>query len=771
MRLISCYIENFGGLQKFAFDFNAGINIILEENGWGKSTLAAFLKAMFYGMERTTKRSLAENERKKYEPWNGGVYGGNLTFEADEKQYRIERFFGIKDKEDLFALYDVATGLESRDYSESIGEELFGIDRLAFEQSVFMKQGMYAVSMTDSVATKMSGLMASGDDMDCYEKACIRLENEMKVYRKIGNKGKIPELTEEIAVLNRKLAEGKEVGANIAEWEKRKQQCTQDLKDLNENKELLKSRIRKAGEQAAIIEKRKYYNSLKGEKEKLEAELETLKHYFVNGVPTEEQLEECRHKLFLYWQEDEITDVEDDFTYPNIVKVLKEHPITNEEVIVCQGRWEEVQEKKKDLDKMELQLRTMQIREEERKVYIKEKIKTIKIRQNLFLILIVTALITGIVLFFAVNVRVAFIGVAIAMIFAIFAVISVFQKKRLLNEINEQNEEILQLEDICKGLRDDAEQGKKAVFLYLEKFIGPREDVSVCLNKIHVTLAELQSHNEHKRKQELRKENALKEKEMLKEELLIFLREFYSNITRVDEALLKEIEQKRNEYVNLNKQYREKCKQMENAEKVDKIQEELYSMDELQKEELLLEEKISAEESRLRQISRTISQYKELLEECEKIEMEKHDLEEVLAECSVKYKRLERTLKYLKTAQTDFSSRYLNKMNEGFAKYSGMFRQGAFEKTALDVKLVAKSEENGIKREIGYYSIGLKETMELCTRLALIDALFEEEQPFVILDDPFVNLDEKALIGAKEVLAKIAQQYQLIYFTCHPSRQ
>ena len=50
MKLVSCYIENFGGLHRFSYDFKDGLNVISEDNGWGKSTLAAFLKAMFYGL-------------------------------------------------------------------------------------------------------------------------------------------------------------------------------------------------------------------------------------------------------------------------------------------------------------------------------------------------------------------------------------------------------------------------------------------------------------------------------------------------------------------------------------------------------------------------------------------------------------------------------------------------------------------------------------------------------------------------------------------------
>ena len=78
MRLIRCHIENFGVLSDFDFAFSAGLTTICRPNGFGKSTFAAFIKAMLYGFPRTGARSIVENERKRYDPWQGGKYGGFL---------------------------------------------------------------------------------------------------------------------------------------------------------------------------------------------------------------------------------------------------------------------------------------------------------------------------------------------------------------------------------------------------------------------------------------------------------------------------------------------------------------------------------------------------------------------------------------------------------------------------------------------------------------------------------------------------------------------
>ena len=134
MRILRLHVEAFGKLRDFDLELERGLNVLYRENGWGKSTLAAFVKAMLYGLPASTKRSLDENERKKYLPWQGGAYGGSLELECGKGRFRIERYFGAKESGDSFALYDMSTNLPSNAYSAEIGQELFGIDPWADEE-------------------------------------------------------------------------------------------------------------------------------------------------------------------------------------------------------------------------------------------------------------------------------------------------------------------------------------------------------------------------------------------------------------------------------------------------------------------------------------------------------------------------------------------------------------------------------------------------------------------------------------------------------------
>jgi uncharacterized protein YhaN len=91
MKLRSCHIDNFGKLSDLHLEFQDGVNLFHEPNAWGKSTLAAFLRVMFYGFDSKRESGLFDKERVVFRPWQGGTYGGELDFSYQGKEYRISR--------------------------------------------------------------------------------------------------------------------------------------------------------------------------------------------------------------------------------------------------------------------------------------------------------------------------------------------------------------------------------------------------------------------------------------------------------------------------------------------------------------------------------------------------------------------------------------------------------------------------------------------------------------------------------------------------------
>lgn len=205
MKLLRLHIDNFGGLHDYDFAFEDGLNVILHDNGWGKTTMAAFLKAMLYGFDSKRSKDITENERKRYLPWQGGKYGGTLDFEADGVTYRVSRTFGETPRFDRTKILNLDAKTTARIDPEKIGETLFRLNASAFQRSVFINQnGLSIDGAASSIHTRLNALVSQANDVAAFDNAIASLTAQIKVYEKTGARGKIGEITKQITALERK---------------------------------------------------------------------------------------------------------------------------------------------------------------------------------------------------------------------------------------------------------------------------------------------------------------------------------------------------------------------------------------------------------------------------------------------------------------------------------------------------------------------------------------------------------------------------------------
>ncbi|MBQ4044953.1 MAG: hypothetical protein II627_00785, partial [Lachnospiraceae bacterium] len=227
MKLISCHIENFGKLTNYDYRFQDGLNIIDQDNGWGKSTLSAFIRVMFYGFNGDTSRTDAMNERRRFTPWQGGIFGGTLTFSKGQKTYRIERIFGPAKKQDTFLLYDSRTNLVSTDYSDNIGQELFHIDQQSFLRTVFAGQQDIGAQAGALISARIGSQMGrqSGNqlisenhdyaDLASYDKAAAYIRDELNRLSPSRSTGRIARLEQELMDLEIQLQNCRQAEADL----------------------------------------------------------------------------------------------------------------------------------------------------------------------------------------------------------------------------------------------------------------------------------------------------------------------------------------------------------------------------------------------------------------------------------------------------------------------------------------------------------------------------------------------------------------------------
>lgn len=131
---------------------------------------------------------------------------------------------------------------------------------------------------------------------------------------------------------------------------------------------------------------------------------------------------------------------------------------------------------------------------------------------------------------------------------------------------------------------------------------------------------------------------------------------------------------------------------------------------------------------------------------------------------------IDQTIELSNQAKDNLANSYIGKVERGFEQYADWLLGEQLGHVMVDKDLKLHIDEQGAAREVDSFSAGMLDSIMLCIRLSLVDALFTTEKPVLILDDPFVNLDNEYTKCALEIIHKISQKHQVIYLVCSSSR-
>ena len=706
MKLLECYVDNFGKLSSFSHSFEDGLNLIIGKNGCGKTTLSVFIKTMLFGFE-IKKNTKEETDRKRYFPWQGGRYGGSLTFENEGKRYRIERSFGHKPSEDSFAVYDVESGTISSAFTEKVGEELFGIDADGFERTVFLSEKKFAVNGGNpKVAAKLSNLVGVDGDMGSYDNAIDMLEKREKYYRhRRGKGGLIGDINAEISELDLKIMELTRKKGEHSEIEKELGGILRALEDAEKKRsELEAKRLRLAYEE----EYRAKLNSVKTLTEKLN----DSKAFFSEYTPTVKEVrdEEIKHNRVVL-----LTQTLD--SLPKEITPVSEEDIKNVEAHIS----------------------------------ALDNTKSVKNANNSY----------QISLFLAIFSLLSAIACGIVIHFAFFAISLLCIPFTYL---------------FIRGLgaRDKAKKRsllEEGAATYLREKTGQIIHPDMIYSRLNEYRAELMRRKSENERSYYEREKIITELRLLSESCNTFLGRFP---TLTDDRY-GEIRERLSACEAIKRQLEdaERSARAYAAEKgldpasID-IQSESVKIDEEVIGAAILEVKsLSAAryslENKLFTLAESISMEDVLNEE--RLELT-DQLKKAEGEHAVTIKAAE----HLRAAKERLTSKYLGKMRAAFTKYVNSIAEESEQAFSLDTDFSLMKTENGLTNKIGSYSLGTQEIYSLITRLALVDALYEGNLPFIILDDPFCHFDDRRCAAAIRALEAISKDKQIIYLTCSDSR-
>ena len=191
---------------------------------------------------------------------------------------------------------------------------------------------------------------------------------------------------------------------------------------------------------------------------------------------------------------------------------------------------------------------------------------------------------------------------------------------------------------------------------------------------------------------------------------------------------------------------------------------EKVGVDELHAELSFLRKELANCDKRIAETERQVEQQSDL-ENALALEEEK------LEECKQKYDLIADTMSALTGAEQALKDKYIAPIKTRFFTYAEALEKVLGEKVSMDKDFKIVFERGGETRSDRHLSAGERTLLALCLRLALMDNMYETEQPFVIMDDPFVHLDEEHMERTEELLHLLSEQKQILYFCCHESRK
>ena len=866
MRLIRCYIENFGCLSQFTLEFAPGLTVLHQPNGFGKTTLAAFLCAMLYGFGKSG-RTISKNDRKKYAPWQGGIYGGNLVFEHEGVQYRAERTFGNVPRQDTFALYRLDTGTKSDAFSEDLGLELFGLDAESFARSTWLAQDKITAPLaTDSIRAKLSDLVEDTGDVNRFEEATKRLrEMRSKLVAYRGSTGRADRIGQQLLELQTRLDGLHSLRGQLEEMEQQLADGSCVKAQQQTQLEQLRVRIRAASESSACLAAHKQKQQLETEHSTLRAELETLNRMYPDGMPSQEQLRQADAALAVLAHPDTISPAVEKATA--IVKNGKQrfaHGPSNEEMNSCRKHCRTVEQLEIELDagsfskqqaeqlqqlenfffgglpseqdldlcRTHLEQASLLRRKNSRLALAAPADLPAKKKSRAWIALVAA----GIVLLAigagmlgagqsAVGGGALGIGLLALMLGGYLSLRQTLTHQMHSSPLSQANrQEIQNNEQQATGLELQAAE-------FLSAFaVGDRAPVQA-LEFVQQQREQLLALRQQYQQAQQHTKTLRTQRDEIENQIVAFLAGYLEQVspTHLPEQL-DSLQRQRDEYhqatalvqeweKDCQEQHQKKQAALQQLQRLMGLRTPLLSpgRDAVQtlrnecarKDDLLLrcrraEEQLEqfvqqnlallntplskAEDlnslkqqeqaltNTLDQLSHkmadTHSRQKLLQEKLDQIPLVEDEIDrQTLRRATdlANVNTLDNTMAFLEKARERLAVGYLGKVQCGFEKYLRMVT-GEEDSVFVDSELSIQLERGGQGRELAYFSAGYVDMVQLCMRLALVDALFEQAQPLLILDDPFVNLDDIHTQRALELLHRLSSNHQILYLVCNSSR-
>lgn len=781
MNLVSCTIENFGGLSQRTFDFNDGLTVIEQPNGSGKTTLAAFIRCMLYGMPRHHKRDLDKDLRRRYAPWQGGAYGGQLVVHAGGRLYRIERCFGAAPKDDTLAVFDQVSGKRTDELGAVPGITLFGLDADSFERSAYIPQNRLADALgTADIKAKLGNLVDNTDGTRNFESAMDLLKKartQQVPYR--GQGGAHAAVVAQISQVNEELVQLSTAQGELERVRDREGRLASNMEQQRHDLAQVRTEIAEAADLQARRSMALECMRLENARKQAREEYQRFEASLGGAMPSEGEVHRANEALQCLdlVKQAGVTQADIDAFAAQAAQAAPggEGVARGEGVAVpapAQGAGASAAAgaradaagvgavgvaggtvgahgilaadagRNGGAEWPDDAPAAPETPAAPTAATVKGGGAGIALVVVGGILLLAGAVLAatdaaGVARVFAgqlyVGIAAALVGIAFCVTGGVMRVRHKKQAQLAAQAAREAAQAAVRAAEHARSLAHTNDLIKRA-------FAAQRELESFCsLHRIDLrTLnAETLGHL---------RDNARA------------LHQMRQNVVAADQAF--------SQFVEANGLCAWKRSDEERFRTLD--------LQELQAQEQRL---VAAQEGSFQGRVKDSQRIQTLQERVDKIPLLQDQLQ-TLTEQRKKIEgdvaTLDATMAYLERAKEQLCATYAGPVQERFQHY---FRMLVDETGAIDVKKVQVDSDfhmtypqTGATRHQESLSAGYADLVMVCMRMALCDALYEKERPFIVMDDPFINVDDALMQRTRQLLEKLAENHQIIYFTCSNSR-
>lgn len=237
---INSMTATFGKLNHDTLTFKPGLNVIEAPNEWGKSTWCAFILAMLYGID-TSSRSKKDflPDKEHYAPWSGSPMSGRMDICWNGRNITIERSTKGRSIFGQFKAYETESGMEVPELTAAnCGQQLLGVEQSVFARAGFIRLKDMPVTQDEALRKRLNALVTTGDESGSADVLAQKLK-DVKNRCRFNRSGLLPQAELQQRELASKLDEMANLEVQMQTIEKRQGELKAYQAELLNHKQTL----------------------------------------------------------------------------------------------------------------------------------------------------------------------------------------------------------------------------------------------------------------------------------------------------------------------------------------------------------------------------------------------------------------------------------------------------------------------------------------------------------------------------------------------------